>query len=48
MQKFVDTINCCGLRDLGFIGPKFTWLYQREMGFKFERGLTEGLLQWIG
>ena len=27
MQKFVDTINWCSLRDLGFVGPKFTWLY---------------------
>lgn len=27
MQRFVDTVNWCGLRDLGFIGPKFTWLY---------------------
>ena len=28
MKNFIDTINYCGLQDLGFIGPKFTWIYQ--------------------
>ena len=32
MEFFVDTINHCGFRDVGFIGPKFTWLYQRANG----------------
>lgn len=24
MEGFIDTINWCGLRDIGFRGPKFT------------------------
>lgn len=27
MGNFVDIINGCGLQDVGFVGPKFTWLY---------------------
>ena len=27
MENFVDTINWCGLRDIWFVGPKFTWIY---------------------
>lgn len=32
MANFVDTINCCGLRDIGFVGLRFTWLYVRQDG----------------
>ena len=28
MKIFNETINYCGLRDLGFNGPKLTWIYQ--------------------
>ena len=44
----MDTINWCSLRDLGFVGPNLLGYISREIGFKFGRGLTEGLLQWIG
>lgn len=27
MDRFTEAINFCGFRDLGYIGPKFTWLY---------------------
>ena len=33
MELFLEVINCCALRDLGFVGPKFTWLYQKRDGF---------------
>ena len=32
MDNFVETINWCSLRDIGFVGPKFTWLYQTSDG----------------
>ena len=32
MEQFVNTINMYGLRDVGFIGPKFTWIYHRVDG----------------
>ena len=34
MKNFIDTINFCGLRDLGFNGPKFTWIYHRVDGMQ--------------
>ena len=27
MMKFVETIDHCRVKDIGFIGPRFTWLY---------------------
>lgn len=30
MLNFVDAINWCGLRDISFVGPKFTWIYERR------------------
>ena len=27
MENFVYTINLCGLWDIGFVGPKYTWIY---------------------
>ena len=32
MKKFVDTLNWCGLKDMGFAGSKFTWLYRKSDG----------------
>ena len=29
----LEVINFCALRDLRFLGPKFTWLYQQRDGF---------------
>ena len=33
MELFLEVINFCALRDLGLVGPKFTWLYQQRDGF---------------
>ena len=32
MKLFTETLNWCGLRDMGFVGPRFTWLYQTADG----------------
>ena len=32
MGNFVDIINWCNLKDLGFVGPNFTWLHQTNYG----------------
>ena len=43
MGNFVDIINWCGLQDVGFVGPKFTWLYQREDGVQIQERLDRAL-----
>ena len=45
----MDTINWCGLRDLGFVGPKFTWLYQQRDGVQIRERLDRGLatVDWL-
>ena len=30
MDNFRSTLEDCGLKDLGFCGPKFTWSNRRE------------------
>ena len=32
MKNFTDTLNWCGLHDMGFVGPHFMWLYQTVDG----------------
>ena len=32
LANFVETINLCGLRDIGFVGPSFTWIYETRDG----------------
>ena len=32
MAWFNNAINFCGLREVVFVGPKFTWLYQKRDG----------------
>ena len=48
MKNFLDATNCCGLRDLGFMGPKYTWLYQRANGSQIRERLDRALvsLEW--
>lgn len=29
MKNFIDIINFCGFQDVGYICPRFTWLYQK-------------------
>ena len=43
MERFVEAINWCGLRDIGFTRPKFTWLYQRADGIKIRERLDRAL-----
>ena len=43
MGNFVDTINGCGLWDVGFISLKFTWLYQREDRVQIRERLDRAL-----
>lgn len=43
MARFNNAINFCGLRDVGFIGPKFTWLYQRRDGTQIRARLDRAL-----
>ena len=49
MANFVDAVNWCGLRDIGFIGPKFTWLYERSDGFQIREQLDKALAgtNWV-
>jgi len=49
MESFVDTINWCGLRDIGFIGPKFTWLYKSRDGLQIRERLDRALatVEWV-
>lgn len=43
MVSFLNAINWCGFRDLGFVGPKFTWLYQRKDGTQIRERLDRAL-----
>lgn len=43
MEQFVDTINMCALCDVGFIGPKFTWIYQQADGTQIRERLDRAL-----
>ena len=49
MQQFVDALNWCGLRDLGFSGPKFTWLYQQSDGTQIRERLDRAVatVDWV-
>ena len=48
MEEFVLTIDYCGLCDLGFIGSKFTWIYQTTFGVRIRERLDRALanLEW--
>lgn len=35
----MDTINWCNLKDMGFVGPNFTWLYQTTDGVQIQERL---------
>lgn len=43
MELFVSTIDTYGLRDMGFIGPKYTWLYQRSDRVQIRERLDRAL-----
>ena len=31
IRPYVDCMNCCGMLDLGFSGPKYTWTNKRGL-----------------
>uniref|UniRef100_A0A7N2M4M2 DUF4283 domain-containing protein n=1 Tax=Quercus lobata TaxID=97700 RepID=A0A7N2M4M2_QUELO len=43
MARFSKTIDWCGFRDAGFVGPKFTWLYQKNDGTQIRERLDRAL-----
>ncbi|KAL0011877.1 hypothetical protein SO802_006985, partial [Lithocarpus litseifolius] len=43
MKNFIDAINFCGFRDLGFNGPKFTWIYHQADGMQIKERLDRAL-----
>ena len=49
MKYFVDTINCCGLKEVSFTGPLFTWLYLKEDGSQIRERLDRALatVEWF-
>ena len=49
MMNFVNTINCCGLRDIGYVGPKYTWWYVRRDGEQIRERLDRALVttEWL-
>lgn len=49
MANFNETINSCGLHDLGYNGPKFTWNYERADGVRIRERLDRALatLEWV-
>nr|POE64445.1 hypothetical protein CFP56_35004 [Quercus suber] len=49
MANFVEAVNWCGLRDIGFIGPKFTWFYERSDGSQIRERLDRALatFDWV-
>ena len=48
MKNFTNTLNWCRLRDLGFMGPRFTWLYQTMDGGQIKERLDRAVasLAW--
>ena len=49
MKNFIETTNYCGLQDLGFTSPKFTWIYQRADGLQIREWLNRAMATpgWI-
>ena len=45
----MSTIDYCGLYNLGFIGSKFTWLYQTTSGVQTGERMDRALatLEWM-
>ena len=43
MELFLEVINFCALKDLGYVGPKFTWLFQQRDGFQIRERLDRAL-----
>ena len=46
MGNFQNTLEACGLSDLGFKGPKYTWNKGREGANFMNERLDKGLANW--
>lgn len=46
MLRFKNTVDSCGLREINFIGLKYTWIYQRKDGFQIREMLDRALTTW--
>lgn len=44
MARFNNVINSCGLNEVEYIGPKFTWIYQRSDGYQIRERLDRSLV----
>ena len=44
MVRFKNAINYCGLREVEFIGLKFTWIYQKKDGSQIKEHLDRALV----
>lgn len=44
MERLKDTIKACGLQEVKFIGPLFTWLYQTREGSQIRERLDRALV----
>ena len=44
MMNFLNTINCCRLRDISFVGLKYTWWYVRRDGEQIKERLDRALV----
>lgn len=49
LMNFVEAINWCGLRDIGFVGPSFTWIYETKDGRQIRERLDRSLASadWV-
>ena len=43
MLRFKNTVEACGLSEICFNGPLFTWIYQRRDGFQIRERLDRAL-----
>ena len=43
MELFLEVINFCALKDLGYVGLRFTWLFQQRDGFQIRERLDRAL-----
>ena len=49
MAQFKEVIDFCGLREVGFVGPQYTWLYQKHDGSQIRERLDRVLAtqEWL-
>ena len=50
VQLFKECLDSCGMVDLGFHGPRFTWVNKREVGHYIQERLDRGFANavWRG